>query len=294
MVGETRLKSSFIYLANAVNDLRANWAALAIVLSPLVVIAAICVLPDALNLQHLVAGGFAPGVHNVSWLRVQEPYPATAVKPPFPRWVLILFRVLLAVLGVTVQLFVMCTIRRVQAGVQHPRILNEALEIYREALHQIPSFLWIRILQFVAITIGLAVLVVPGLLLIVWLYFAEFALVFDGYRSFGALLQSRDLLRKRFFRAACRIGVFLAVWSGYNSWAAVTFFVAGAFSGWLGMYTGSFLTCFFVTELLVAPVGFATTAFFVAAGARLYRDLAEMLEEDGMPARPLPLPATTG
>ena len=44
-------KASFIYLANAVNDLRGNWMIVALVLAPLVLISALCLLPDALNLQ---------------------------------------------------------------------------------------------------------------------------------------------------------------------------------------------------------------------------------------------------
>jgi hypothetical protein len=280
-VGPTRLKSSFIYLANAVNDLRANWAALAIVLAPLVLIAAVCVLPDALNLQHLLAVRFAPGLHHVSLLPAQEPYaPVVEVQPLFPHWALLLFHILLAILTVTVQLFVMCTIRRVQAGVQLPRMFTEAIAIYREAIQQVPAFLWIRVLQIVAIVIGCFLLIMPGLLILVWLYFAEFALVFDGHRSFAALLRSRNLLRKRFFRTAIRIVVFMAVWSGYNSWVAGTFFLASFLIGPLGSYTGSLWTSVLLLGTLATAVGFATTAFFVAAGARLYRDLVLMLEED--------------
>ena len=289
-VSQTRLKSSFIYLANAVNDLRGNWAALAIVLAPLVVIASVCVLPDALNLQHLVAERFAPGLHHVSLVPAQDSVPVAEVQPLFSRWTLVLFHILLAVLTVTVQLFVMCTIRRVQAGVQRAGMFAEAVEIYREAVNQVPAFLWIRLLQIGAIVIGSALLVVPGLLLLVWLYFAEFALVFDGHRSFSALLRSRDLLRKRFFRTAIRIVVFMAVWSGYNSWVAGTFFVASFLIGPLGTYAGSLGAAVLVMSTLATAVGFATTAFFVAAGARLYRDLGLMLAEDGAPAA-APLPA---
>ncbi|MGO9264950.1 MAG: hypothetical protein ACLQBA_08700 [Candidatus Binataceae bacterium] len=292
-MGQTRLKSSFIYLANAVNDLRANWAALAIVLAPLVLIAAVCVLPDALNLQHLLAVRFAPGLHHVSLLPAQDSAaPVVEVQPLFPHWALLLFHILLAILTVTVQLFVMCTIRRVQAGVQHPQMFTEAIAIYREAIQQVPAFLWIRLLQIAAIVIGCVLLIVPGLLILVWLYFAEFALVFDGHRSFAALLRSRNLLRKRFFRTAIRIVVFMAVWSGYNSWVAGTFFLASFLIGPLGSYTGSLWTSVLLLGTLATAVGFATTAFFVAAGARLYRDLVLMLEEDARAPASTSLPAT--
>src|SRR5207244_8947874 len=49
-MAQARLRSSFIYLANAVNDLRGNWAIVAVVLAPLALASALCLLPDALNL----------------------------------------------------------------------------------------------------------------------------------------------------------------------------------------------------------------------------------------------------
>ena len=73
VTSQTRLKSSFIYLANAVNDLRGNWRTLALVLSPAVLLGALCLLPDALNLQHQLAEKFAPGAHNVGWRLLQVP-----------------------------------------------------------------------------------------------------------------------------------------------------------------------------------------------------------------------------
>ena len=60
-VAPTRLRSSFIYLANAVNDLSGDWTVLAIVLAPLILAASLCLLPDALNIQHRVAHTFESG-----------------------------------------------------------------------------------------------------------------------------------------------------------------------------------------------------------------------------------------
>ena len=41
-MAQARLRSSFIYLANAVNDLRGNWIIVAVVLAPLVLASALC------------------------------------------------------------------------------------------------------------------------------------------------------------------------------------------------------------------------------------------------------------
>src|ERR1700693_4241497 len=71
-VNPVRLKSSFIYLANAVNDLRGNWSVLAVVMAPLLLPASLCLLPDALNLQSRLATTFEPGSQNISYRQVDS------------------------------------------------------------------------------------------------------------------------------------------------------------------------------------------------------------------------------
>ena len=79
---QTRIKSSFIYLANAVSDLRGNWLTLALVLSPMVLLSALCVLPDALNLQHQLVRAFEPGVHSIGWWRVTKSIARPLIRSP--------------------------------------------------------------------------------------------------------------------------------------------------------------------------------------------------------------------
>ncbi|HJU10822.1 MAG TPA: hypothetical protein VJ728_08090, partial [Candidatus Binataceae bacterium] len=113
-------------------------------------------------------------------------------------------------------------------------------------------------------------------LVYLWLYFARFALVFDGRRSFHGLLFSRDLMRKRFFRVATRIVVFLAVWSGYNSWAAGAFIFVSVVLGPVGVLTGYLWATIFMFDLIITGITYLTAAFFAAAGVRLYQDVTEI------------------
>lgn len=302
-VAQTRLKSSFIYLANAVTDLRGNWTTLALVLAPLALVAALCLLPDALNLQHELAvrfQRFEPGTRSIGWVAVQMPYApaATEVRPLFPWWALKLFHVVLVLVTFAVNLVVLCTIRRIQAGVRRPRVINEAIEVYGEAIALAPAFFWIVLLQLIAIAAGLILLVIPGLLLIVWLYFAQYALVFRNTRGVSALLRSYELMRGRFMRVATRIIVFLAVWSGYNSWVGGTFLGVSVLLGPIGIITGTLSTTIFLLDLLATGVGFATTAFFIVAGVRLYQDLEQSSAErtatpDATLAPTAPLPTVS-
>ncbi len=293
----TRIKSSFIYLANAVNDLRGNWATLVLVLAPLVLVSALCLLPDALNLQHALVQKFEPGVRSVGWIPAQVPY-APEVAPARPPAIAhsmvraLLLRGALALITFLVNLVVLCTIKRIDSGTRKTRVLNEAIEVYREAIGLAPAFFWILVLQLIAVAVGLVLLVIPGLLAMVWLYFAQYALVFDNRRSWPALFYSRDLMRGRFFKVAVRIVVFLAVWSGFNSWVGGAFFGISLAVGLIGVWTGALWATIFLFDLIAFAVAYATIAFFIAAGVRLYQDLKALAAEEAVGMAVAPQPAT--
>jgi hypothetical protein len=301
-VNPVRLKSSFIYLANAVNDLRGNWTVLAVMLAPLLLAAALCLLPDALNLQYRLAATFEPGSQNISYTHVDSVDTPSKAAPlqapqPFAPWVTTALHLLFGVMTLFVTLVTLCSLKRIQAGIREPAIIAEAIEVYRRAIMLAPGFIWVTILQLLAPAAGLflfqmasiympnsigvwtyivlVLMIIIGALIYAWLYFAQFALIFDGKHSWHALLFSRDLVRKRFFKVATRIVVFLAVWSGFNSWAAGAFVVVSLLFGPVGVVTGFLGTTIFLVDLAEISVNFATTAFLVAAGLRLYQDLRE-------------------
>jgi len=302
-VNSVRLKSSFIYLANAVNDLRGNWSVLAVVLAPLLIAAALCLLPDALNLQYRLATTFEPGSQNISYTQVDSAADTPSKAPPlqepqpFSPWVTTALHVIFGLLTLLVTLVTLCSLMRIQAGIREPSIVGEAIEVYRRSIALAPGFIWVTILQLLAPALGLfmfqmastyvpnsigvwayialVLMIMLGAIVYAWLYFAQYALISDGKHSWHALLFSRDLMRKRFFKVAIRIVVFLAVWSGFTSWAAGAFVVVSLLFGPVGVVTGFLGTTIFLVDLAEIGVNFATTAFLVAAGLRLYQDLRE-------------------
>ena len=288
----TRIKSSFIYLANAVNDLRGNWATLALALAPLVLVSALCVLPDAFNLQHLLVHKFEPGVRSIGWIPTQSPYAAGPA--PVLHWELQIrvLRIVLSLIASLVMLVTLCLLKRIESGQRKARVLNEAIEIYRDAIVLVPSFYWILLLQLIAVGVGFVLLVIPGLLALVWLCFAEYALVFDHRRSWPALFHSRDLIRGRFFKVAVRILIFSAFWSGFNSWVGGTFFAISLMIGAIGIWTGALWATIFIFALIAWAVFFATIAFFITAGARLYQDLKAIAAEQSASVAHSSQPAT--
>jgi len=288
-VAETRIKSSFIYLANAVRDLTGNWKVIGLVLAAPVFLSSMCLLPDAINLQHLVSEAFNIGNQgqNVSFIPVQAPL-ATHIEPYVPQWVTRTANTVFVVLTAVTILLVLCTLRWIREEHVEASPLNSALQIYRRSLRRLLPFAWLYLLQLIAVlpmvlwvnatlsliyAVPVVVLIVPGFLAFVWLAVAQYALVFDGYRTWLALFYGRELLRGRFIRVAIRIIVFLAVWSGYSSWSLAAFFALSLLLGLLGAFAGALWAGVFVADLLSMTVVFATTAFFFAAGLRLYEDL---------------------
>jgi hypothetical protein len=303
-MAQARLKSSFIYLANSVNDLRGNWAVLAIVLSPLILAASLCLLPDTINLQNRLVFTFAPGTQSISYnydhaTPIQEPYqPDKSERPDaFPHWVTTTLHILLLIITEAVVLVTMCMLRRIQIGVTQPDYWRESFATLSDSITMAPAFFWLSFLQLAAlvasgllfgsaasmapgpavvvVNIALGVVMLAGLIIYLFLYFAQFALIFGGLRSFHALLFSRDLMRRRFFKVALRIAVFAAVYTGYNSWSTGILATASILLGRIGaVISGSIWVEFFLLNLVGFAVAFATTAFFTAAGLRLYQDLA--------------------
>jgi hypothetical protein len=177
---------------------------------------------------------------------------------------------------------------------REPTIVGEAIEVYRSAIRLAPGFIWVTFLQLAVpvtaavllretrgyqlemlVYLVLVLMMILGALLYAWLYFAQYALIFDGKHSFHALLFSRDLIRKRFFKVATRIVVFLAMWSGFNWWTGVAFYALSLLLGPVVEVTGSLVTTLFLFDFAGFAVNFATIAFVVAAGLRLYQDLKE-------------------
>ena len=144
-----RLKSSFIYLANAVHDFTGNLRLIALVLAPLVIAASLCLLPDALNLQHQVVETFQPGTQSVAWHSVQTPYYSAQVKPPlFPLWEIRTLHILFFLITLTTNLVVLCALSRIQSANYAPESpLQQAVAIYQRAVELAPAFFWVFLLR---------------------------------------------------------------------------------------------------------------------------------------------------
>jgi hypothetical protein len=296
IVSERRLKSSFVYLANAVRDLSENWRVIALALAPPVLLSSLCLLPDALELQHRVSEAFKIGNQgqSVSYVPAQVPYAAAAsIQPLMPVWLTRSLHILFVVLTAVTIVIVLCMLKWIREGHREVSPIASTLQIYRRCVTRLLPFTWLYLFQIIAalpmvvwfnwlnsntavpilLAVPVVLLIVPGFLALVWLSVAQYALVFDGNRTWLALFYGRELIRGRFIKVTIRIIVFLAVWSGYNSWAGATFLALSLLLGLLGAFAGALWVGVYIADLLSVSVVFATTAFFFATGLRLYEDL---------------------
>ena len=102
---------------------------------------------------------------------------------------------------------------------------------------------------------------------------------------FGRLGLGKLLARFRY-----HILVFLAVWSGYNSWAAIFFVAVSLILGPVAVLTGYIWGTILIVDIATVAVTYATTAFFIAAGVRLYQDLRGVAAARASAAMPATAP----
>jgi hypothetical protein len=210
--------------------------------------------------------------------------------PLYPRWFTRTLHLLSLVITFALKLVVLCALLRAQGKPRAPDAIAEAIAVYKRAIELAPAFALVVLLQWLATLVGFALLVVPGLLAYVWLYFAQYSVVFDDRHSWVALLFSRDLMRGRFFKVAMRVVVFLAVWSGYNSWTATLFVAVSLLLGPVSVITNSIAATIFVLDLMAVAATYVTAAFFIAAGVRLYQDLRAIAAEEASAKVSVPPP----
>lgn len=83
------------------------------------------------------------------------------------------------------------------AAVMHTITLKEKTSIwtiYRNSLRFVPALLWIWILIGLVSFTGYFLFIVPGIIISIWLFLANWALVDENYHGFSALVRSKALI----------------------------------------------------------------------------------------------------
>ncbi len=118
----------------------------------------------------------------------------------------------------------------------------------RHSLRVLAPLAWVAILTLLVTSGGFLLLIIPGILFSIWLWFAGCATVLDGKRGLEALSHSRHLYRGRFFKTG---------WSAFLGpgilllaiFLAIVLAAATLSALWLGMVQA--LLCAFVLPFVI-------------------------------------------
>jgi|KBSSwiStaDraftv2_1062776.scaffolds.fasta_scaffold46587_2 hypothetical protein len=111
---------------------------------------------------------------------------------------------ILATAVVAVVLYAALIARIDAAGRGAPISFGQALSL---GLQRMPAMLVAIILTLVVVVIGLCLLVIPGLIFIIWLLFAPFAVVIERRGPVDSLTYSRALVRGHWWRTAALLTI---------------------------------------------------------------------------------------
>lgn len=131
--------------------------------------------------------------------------------------------------------------------------VHTVMEAIKPALSKLLGMLWLWLLMVVMVNGGFLLLIVPGVMLSVWFFFAWYVFTEENCHGVNALVQSREYVRGRFFLVLLRL---LAV----GILCAIVTAVGVIAIPWVGPY-------------LVMLIGLFTGLFFFIYGYILYQDL---------------------
>lgn len=145
-----------------------------------------------------------------------------------------------------------------------PMTIGEAAGI---AARRVLTLILASICLSLVLLVGFALLVIPGLILMISLYMFVPAIVLDRKGSVESLKYSHSLVWGNWWRTAGIVTIaFIIVY--------VLYLLMGLVAGLMFMVTGVDMVTAFIVEVIATLIaGIVTTPFFVALYVELYRDL---------------------
>lgn len=148
-------------------------------------------------------------------------------------------------------------------------------------MHKLIPFLWVSILSGLATVVGLALLVIPGVIFTVWYRFAQNFTVVDDVRSTAAMGASRRLVAGRWWAVFFRIllpALFFSVAASF--FTAIAYLLVGSAMGDPGLFFGRAAdveqlsnTHTLITSVLPQMINAIALPLFLGADVTLWLDL---------------------
>ena len=132
------------------------------------------------------------------------------------------------------------------------------------------ALFWIFLLSFLTIFGGLLLLIIPGIIVSIYIYFAQFVFAAEGTRGLQALLRSRELVRNQGWPLIRKL---------LGLWAIIflVYFGIGFVSSFILIASGNEGQVDMAVEVLIQVLGVVVTLMSMSIGAQLYRVLATQL-----------------
>ncbi|KKU73052.1 MAG: hypothetical protein UX98_C0012G0012 [Parcubacteria group bacterium GW2011_GWA2_47_26] len=128
----------------------------------------------------------------------------------------------------------------------------------REALQKLPSFIFLLIIWFVVVLVGLAFLIIPGIIFATWFMFLSSALVIEDQRGLAVFRRSKQLVANNFF------GLF---WRAVASALLISVILITAIQGFVAILQATGLRAFnqFLFDVITNSFGSALSVLFLPA-----------------------------
>jgi hypothetical protein len=163
-------------------------------------------------------------------------------------------------------------------AVADPARYRNFMDAYKASAPIFLPLIWVMILTALAVFVGFILLIIPGIIAMVWLSFAQYTVVLEGKRGIEALKASKAYVTGRWFSVFGRL---IVMW-----------IVVGVISVAVSAVISSLVPDKALSEGVSTLVGAFFTPFTVAYMYLLYRDLsaAPVAEAPVVvpPASPLP------
>lgn len=137
-------------------------------------------------------------------------------------------------------------------------------------------FAWILILDFFIIWGGFMLFIVPGVLLSVWFFFAQYAFVVEGKKGMHALLRSKDLAAGYTWQVFLRLLAIVLAWLVVLVSTILLLEKLGIGRPLLTFDSEMVGQSFFVGDTILNAVGFIVSIFFAIFAFLFYENIKQV------------------
>ncbi|MFA5023112.1 MAG: hypothetical protein WC385_00535 [Candidatus Paceibacterota bacterium] len=136
-------------------------------------------------------------------------------------------------------------------------------EAYRLGWGKLLALIWVAILTMFIIGGGFMLFVIPGIILTIWLLFAQMLVIVEDEKGLKAIVKSREYVKGYFWPVLGRyVVIVIVLMIAYLIFTAIAAMIAGLFGG-LGSTTASVLMSLLGVIINVLIVPFAAICMFL-------------------------------